>query len=139
MLNLRNINPYVESTFSGWTKSHSLAASAPRTAAPLQLLGPTQLAGTSSFGMSGVNAHALFEAEPLGGGAAHREHGAALAGLRRERHWGLAPVYYLAHRALPGRERCSMLCNLARPELAFLWDHQASGQAGAAATAHVGG
>lgn len=134
IMHLRNTNPYVESSFGDWQKAHCLAPRAPRAAGPLPLtaaadpeLGP--LAGTSSFGMSGVNAHGLFEALPPRAGP-RDEHGAPAFGqaaLRRERHWGLAPVFCLADRALPAASegRCSMLVDLAKPALAFLWDHQA--------------
>ena len=129
ILNLRNINPYVESSFADWQKAHRLAPNATREAAPLPLPSAQQLAGTSSFGMSRVNAHALFEAVPAGtAGGSSQDHGAGLATLQRKRHWGLAPVYYLADRVLPagGRQagRCSSLVNLSKPELAYLWDHQ---------------
>ena len=130
------MNPYVESTFADWVKGHRLAPNASRETAPLPLPAVQQLAGTSSFGMSGVNAHALFEAAP----ATDQDHGAGLATLRRQRHWGLAPALYLADRALPGGGRggrqarpavvCSLLCNLSKPELAYLWHHQVCGVGG---------
>lgn len=48
----RSINPYVANSFAGWAVPHRLPIqSAP--AAPAN-------AGTSSFGMSGVNAHAII-------------------------------------------------------------------------------
>jgi hypothetical protein len=129
----------VESSFGDWQKAHRLAPNATREAAPLPLPSAQQLAGTSSFGMSGVNAHALFEAvsaRPDGGSSSRQDHGAGLATLQRKRHWGLAPVYYLADRVLPagGRQagRCSSLVNLSKPELAYLWDHQVRPLPGAA-------
>ena len=124
-MNLRNVNPYVESAFADWQKAHRLLPSTGREAAPLPLAGAQPpLAGTSSFGMSGVNAHALFEMPTP---STDQEHGAGLPTVQRQRHWALAPVYHLAARALPSSGgRCSFLTDLAAPELAYLRDHQAS-------------
>ena len=142
ILNLRNINPYVESTFADWQKSHRLAPNASRQAAPMPqqasqadaATGAGALAGTSSFGMSGVNAHALFEVTNAAGASGSGGND-GLATLARRRHWGLAPVFYLADRALlppgghqAGIHRFSFLTNLAKPELAQLWDHQVAGR-----------
>ena len=50
----RSINPYVANSFSGWAVPHRLPIQSAPTAAAN--------AGTSSFGMSGVNAHAIITA-----------------------------------------------------------------------------
>lgn len=127
ILHLRSINPYVESTFADWRKAHHLAAIAGRQAAPLPLpgaAGSPSLAGTSSFGMSGVNAHALLEAAS----AAEQPSDAETPALHRQRHWALVPALYLAQSAAVGSSTrhslCSFAASLARPELAYLWDHQ---------------
>lgn len=58
----RAINPYVANSFAGWAVPHRLPIqSAP--AAPAN-------AGTSSFGMSGVNAHAIINPQPAEAAAA---------------------------------------------------------------------
>lgn len=127
ILHLRSINPYVESTFADWRKAHHLAANAGRQAAPLPLPGAADsppLAGTSSFGMSGVNACALLEAAS----AAEQPSDAEIPALHRQRHWALVPALYFAQNgAVGGSTRhslCSFAASLARPELAYLWDHQ---------------
>jgi acyl transferase domain-containing protein len=57
IMHLRTVNPYVESALSGWGDSSRLAAHIPRQTAPHM---SANVSGTSSFGMSGVNAHAML-------------------------------------------------------------------------------
>eukprot|EP00887_Chlorella_sp_A99_P003342 scaffold26.g3342.t1 len=101
VMHLRATNPHVESSFADWQKTYGLAASVPRAAAPSPSDGtveaPCQLAGTSSFGMSGVNAHALLL---LDGPKSSQDYAAGLALLRREMHWPLP------------RAPCSWICAL---------------------------
>jgi Beta-ketoacyl synthase, N-terminal domain/Beta-ketoacyl synthase, C-terminal domain len=54
IVNLRSLNPYVQPSLS------NIAAYVPRQAAPTMNTSTESCAGTSSFGMSGVNAHAIF-------------------------------------------------------------------------------
>ena len=124
MLHLRNINLYVETALAEWRTGRSLAPGAARQEGPLPTREPLQLAGTSSYGMSGVNAHALLEMPQATGLAEPAT--AAPALLRRERHWALAPALHLAARALPspGSAACSFLTSLGHPDLAHLWDHK---------------
>ena len=66
---LRSINPYVAAAVSDWRRHCGLTAAIPLQASPGVLSGADalqlgSLAGTSSFGMSGINAHALV-AQPL--------------------------------------------------------------------------
>lgn len=51
MASCRSLNPYVANSFGGWAVPHRL----PIQASPMEAAS----AGTSSFGMSGVNAHAI--------------------------------------------------------------------------------
>lgn len=66
VMNLRNTNPYIQAAFTDWKKSHRLTASVPRCNAPSSSdSSNARVVGTSSFGMSGVNAHAILShAEP---------------------------------------------------------------------------
>jgi hypothetical protein len=62
-MHLTSINPYVASTVGDWENAHGLRPFIPRTCAPLPMTSsrPEELLScTSSFGMSGVNAHAVF-------------------------------------------------------------------------------
>ena len=119
VLGLRNINPYVESPFEDWRQVHSLVASAPRVAMPLVRV--PQCAGTSSFGMSGVNAHAVVESSL---DICDRVLSSSTPMLQRQRHWALAPAFQLAGTALQFGPRCSFLVTVSRPALSFLHDHQ---------------
>lgn len=62
---LRNINPYVAAAIADWGKQSKLAASLPRQLTALRQQSVHSTAGTSSFGMSGVNAHALISNQSL--------------------------------------------------------------------------
>jgi acyl transferase domain-containing protein len=66
---LQSINPYVAAAISDWRRLCGLTAAIPLQPAPGVFSGADalqhgSLAGTSSFGMSGVNAHALV-AQPM--------------------------------------------------------------------------
>ena len=64
---LRNVNPYVAAALSDWRRRCGLTAALPLQLAPRIAGGPAGediLAATSSFGMSGVNAHAMVAAAP---------------------------------------------------------------------------
>lgn len=63
VVNLRSINPYVLAAFDEWRRRQGLAAAPSRqlgAAGCLTTPAAQHLAGTSAFGMSGVNAHALL-------------------------------------------------------------------------------
>lgn len=62
VLNCRNLNSYASAALSDWGKQCALEASIPRQMAPSASSGVAAgnaAAGTSSFGMSGTNAHLL--------------------------------------------------------------------------------
>lgn len=59
ILNLRTLNPYVSTALADWSKGPNVQASLPRMAAASCLWSPDALAGSSSFGMGGTNAHVL--------------------------------------------------------------------------------
>lgn len=58
-LRYRNLNPYVGESLAGWGIGHRLPVQASPAVAPDQAM---PCAGTSSFSMSGVNAHAIISA-----------------------------------------------------------------------------
>lgn len=60
MMNCRTLNSYVSSVLMGWIKQCDLSASIPRVFGSLVESKEASAAGTSSFGMSGTNAHMLI-------------------------------------------------------------------------------
>ena len=66
MKQLRNMNTYVKAAMSDWHQKHQLNAYSPLQSSPstldkVGLHGGEAIAGTASFGMSGVNANALLQ------------------------------------------------------------------------------
>jgi hypothetical protein len=59
-VNLRELNPYVATCLHDSKCNAHITSSIPRTFAPEVHHGNAAAAGTSSFGMSGVNAHILM-------------------------------------------------------------------------------
>ena len=65
IMHLRTINPYVAAALADWSAQSSKTLHLPRQLASGASAGQG-VAGTSSFGMSGVNAHMLVRAAPQG-------------------------------------------------------------------------
>lgn len=63
-MHCRNLNPHVASALTDWRSQARLASTIARTGtAAAQERAELPVAGTSSFGMSGTNAHLMLTAE----------------------------------------------------------------------------
>lgn len=125
-MNLRSLNPFVASSFVDWNKKNSLQAHAPRVRGPLPGFKTTtksECSGASSFGMSGVNAYAIFE-----NGESVLIYG-DITNLQSKRNWILAPNYILACETveLPAKINDTAVFSFLRswhdPRISFLYDH----------------
>lgn len=77
-------------------------------------------AGTSSFGMSGVNAHAIFS--PAAASDAVRVVPANL--LKKQRYWAIPQPYQLVGKVSYGAGICTFQADLRSGDLAYLFEHQ---------------
>ena len=145
-MHLRNTNAYVVSALDEWRKAHHLTASVPcaygpRTSGPELCAGAVssvgqmfpmssmiperENAGTSSFGMSGVNAHAVFSGPAATALPTSRQLLTSSLPLRRQRHWAVVSPYYLVGMLVGFRsERCQLATMLRVADLGYLWDHK---------------
>ncbi len=112
-MHLRSMNPYVEATLG--LENRNLI---PRGSAPGSSLG--SVAGSSSFGMSGVNAHMLVSQSNVAQSSRDRS-----STWQRERLWPLAPGMHLLDQARDcTTNRAVLSVCLAKPALSNLWGHQ---------------
>ena len=133
IVNLRDVNPYVASTIGDWHSRYRMPAALPRQAAPLCTVStPGQasgfrVAGTSSFGMSGVNAHMLLAptAGPVSAGTADSS-----LHWQRQRYWPLSAPHPLLLHYAPGPALGSACFNssMSQASAAFLCDHIVGGR-----------
>ena len=133
IMHLRTLNPYVTAALGGWARhgaqTLTLSAALPRQLCPSQPL--ENLSGTSSFGMSGVNAHALLAAPTLGQlRSSSGQTPNPVLTWRRARFWPHA----LAHAALAAAAAAAaasavFAMDLRAPALGFLGDCRLAGRA----------
>ena len=120
-MHARTLNPYVASALDEWRGKHHVQPAVLREASCWPL-GASALAGCSSFGMSGTNAHGLFAAPPT----LHlREESSIKLSWQRSRHWPQAPANHMLSSAVFDRSAttCKLQVPLAAPQLSFLLDH----------------
>lgn len=126
VMHLRNINPYVAAALGDWTKSDPAAAAVPRQMQALPQSSSSQsFMGSSSFGMSGVNAHAIVQSASSPAVASDNVD----AILVRQRFWPLPRRHAMLHVAgLMTSHKATAECNLSHSALASIWDAALFGQ-----------
>lgn len=128
IMHLRAINPYVQAALSDWGHKARSPAAVPRVLSPATPL--AAVVGSSSFGMSGVNAHMLAGNDPVGldndsSGSDSSANQPSPVSWARERAWPLPPAFVLLGTAdWYTAESAQFVTRLAVPALAFLCDHQ---------------
>ena len=126
---LRTLNPHVAASLADWQGG----ATAGRVCAPAPALGGGAAVATSSFGMSGVNGHALMVME----GGENVPPVSSLSLLwRRQRAWaGPRPSALLPRARVGPDETVSFTVALTSPAATYLHDHVVRGRALLPATA----
>ena len=146
ILNLRNLNPYVAAAFGDWASHGGASATAPRQLMPGPHLSAHDspqagfsheqpAAATSSFGMSGVNAHLIMtlatHASSLSQETCTKT--VRMVFFRRTRFWGAPRAYAMLARLMSQprggeHEEAVFQGRLDAPRLAFLWEHEVMGR-----------
>ena len=133
IMHLRDMNPYVTTALADWSRqrgggAHSgVAAPRQRSPAPVLAGDVGMLTGTSSFGMSGVNAHALLSAVS---DTVQRTGNFPVQAWNLQRTFVLAPAHALLASAVvvgAPHQFASFSCALSSSALTYLWDHEVSG------------
>ena len=128
VLHLGNLNSYVDAAFGDWAWAHNLASMAPRASKPA--CGAALAAGTSSFGMSGVNAHLIVTAVLPAPAAAAASSAVMENHWQRQRHWPLPPIHHsLDMAAVSSRDTATVSLSLGAPRMAYLWHFTVQGRA----------
>lgn len=138
VVNLREMNSYVSAALGGFDTAGGAAVprqAGPATSADTRSSSAGVLAGTSSFGMSGVNAHMLLSAS----GPVWAEGASCTWALpwEQRRYWPVPPAHRLLQLPrLQGGDEARFAASItATATLAYLWDHSVAGRALLAGTA----
>lgn len=128
VLCLRHVNPYVASTLPGFKQG----AFVPRQTGPSVCIHTKKyISGTSSFGMSGINAHLLLAKGEHGGSRVSAPDSLTVAGLAWEaqRFWPVSRVSLL-NRNIHRADKQTVVCwaRLDNVALAFCRDHVVAGE-----------
>lgn len=113
IMHSRSLNPYVASGFDEWRSSQQNVLPLVAKEVAAWPSAPRVLAGCSSFGMSGVNAHGLFSAPNT------QDHAEPRLAWQRQRHWPVPPYHHMLVAALWDRARATARRASARPGSAF--------------------
>lgn len=141
IMHLRTMNPYVSSALADWKKKNVHDHIAPRQSVPFAGVineHSDQLAGTSSFGMGGTNAHAMLSSQPSNEqsirlGADKRN--AKALNFDPVRLWPIPPCSHLltaivgSGRGVGQSIRVAFALDLLRPAVGYLFDHTVNGNA----------
>lgn len=137
VMHARTLNPYVASALTEWQEKHLVSPNIPREERSWSRSVST-LAGCSSFGMSGTNAHGLFSVPDSFIHRNMNQSTATSASIeiensnsgssllwRHSRYWPLTPANHMLASTIFDRSSgmCNYLVPLASPQLAFLIDH----------------
>ncbi len=89
VMHARSLNPYVASAFEEWRGARQNALPLVAREVAAWPAAPRMLAGCSSFGMSGVNAHALLSAPHT------QQHQEAVLVWQRQRCWPMPAAHHM--------------------------------------------
>lgn len=131
ILHLHTLNPHIAATLDQ-SAARGLAYM-PRQTAPAMLQGSSAavaLAGVSAFAFQGTNAHVIMQSNSSTAHAAARGMSHRQLPWKMNRHWLAPQAHLLLSRFLKlSSSTVVMQCQLQKPNLAMLLDHQVQGRA----------